>query len=101
MKKVYKVRKGLETPLVIKGMLARDYWVFVILLCLLGGILAFGLSAMFMGAMNWITWVIQLIVFGGGLFALLQYFLYKGKAKRYRFQKVESTLSNRDLLDYL
>lgn len=101
MKTIYKVRKGLETPLIIKGMLARDYWVFIILLCLFGGILAFGLSAMLMGSMSWISWIIQLIVLGGGLFALFQYFQYKGKAKRYRFKEVESTLSNRDILDYL
>lgn len=101
MKHIYKVRKGLETPLIIKGMHARDYWVFVILLCLFGGILAFGLSAMLMGSISWVLWIIQLIVFGGGLFALFQYFLFKGKIKRYRFKEVESTLSNRDILDYL
>ena len=96
------MRKGLETPLLIKGMQAKHYWLLMFLS--IGAVLyqAGGLYGMVSGdQISFKGWIMQLIACGALLFFLWQYFLSLGKPRRYKFRKQDSTLSNRDLLDYL
>lgn len=99
--KNYKVRKGLESPVIIKGMQVRHYWTLVILSVVCALYLTLALYIMLTGGMHWFAWLIQMVITGVALFILREYFRSKGRIKRYKFSKVESTLSNRDLIGYL
>jgi len=100
----FKVRKGLETPLLIRGLQVRYYY-------LMGGIIAvfvLFLLASFLG----LTKVMTLAALGGFLMKIVfsivicaviyAYLARKSKIKKYDFKKnQESTISNRDIFKYL
>lgn len=89
----YTVRKGLESPCTIRGMLARDYWVFMglcALLALMG----------FMGLRSGISsgnWQLLLLCLVGAPVLLPTVYIKlrrKARSKKFDISKTETSLSN-------
>jgi len=101
--KKQKVRKGLETPLLISGVSVRDYYLLLICCGLVGIFLFCGLGEVVdkltIGAL--INWVLQVVI-GGSLLWLIRWrFIKLSNQKKYNFTNTESTVSNRDIFHYL
>lgn len=95
------VRKGLEQPVIIKGMQARHYWMFVIIMAGAGMITVLAFYAAISDSLAWSAFFMQTCAAGGGILVIRRIFLNQARVKRFNFRKQESTLSNRDLLQYL
>lgn len=98
--KRYKVRKGLESNFLIKGMQIRYFFIWVIT----GVMIAFYLLIDLLSRAKNGTigmWLFSLVI-GVIIFYSLRFFLLsKSKTKRYAFSKKEETISNKDILKYL
>jgi len=98
------VRKGLETPLLIRGLQVRYYY-------LMGGIiavLALFLLTAFLGLTKTMTlasfssFAIKVLISGSICTLSYVYLSKKSRVVKYRFKgKLESTISNRDIFQYL
>ena len=98
-----KVRKGLETPLLISGVSVRDYYLLLIccglvgifLFCELGDVVdKLTISAL-------ISWVLKVLIGGVLLWFIRGRFIKQANQKKYNFKNMESTISNRDIFHYL
>ncbi len=98
-----RVRKGLETPLIISGVGVREYYLLLIC-CGIVGFYLFGelnnvLDKLTLASL--INWLVKAAV-SGSLLLFIRWRLVKlSNQKKYRFKNIESTISNRDIFHYL
>lgn len=103
MSRKLKIRKGLESPLLIRGMQVQHYY----LLIAVSVVLAFIVVLILLTAVksqNSGSFALLLLVLAIGLtilFFLWQLLKRKGKIKRYDFPRRERTLTNRDIMSKL
>lgn len=101
MKNNFHVRKGLEKPLLIKGVQVEHYY----LLLAIGTLIIFLSLSVLYGWLDDKTSTVSLVVQEGlllGAFMVIyQWFKSKAIIKKYIFSKEISQLSNRDILNYL
>ena len=98
----YKVRKGLETDLKIKGMTAKYFYIY----CGLGGALGVIAMASFMAMIRggaFMNFVFTLIVLGF-VFIITRFVLMNmsrsDKLRKYKNNKEVTIISNRDILKW-
>lgn len=96
----YKVRKGLETPLLLKGLTVRLFYVriaiiAIMVLFLLGTLVAAAKSR------SWVMALFAIIVFLLLLWGLSMFLRKKSKTVKFKFTKQESTITNRDIFNSL
>lgn len=97
----FKVRKGLETPLLIHGMLTNYFY----LSSGLGGVLAMIVfvsgSNMLKGTSSFFEFVCVLLVSLAIYLGTCSVFKRKSKINKLDFSKKSTCISNRDLLKYI
>lgn len=101
MQTSYPVRKGFEKPLLIYGM-QMDH--FYLLLGIGVGLVVLVLLILYRcctGSTSILVALIEIGLLAAAFFAALRSARKAATPKRYRFKKVQSFLSNRDLLNYL
>ena len=97
-----KVRKGMETPLVVYGMRQPYFNQFLVMVALSAtGVLYSFVAALHSEPRQWGTALLCLILAIAGLVVAYIVFLSLSQIKRHRFSKEESILSNKDLRKYL
>lgn len=89
------VRKGLESPCTIRGMLVRDYWVFM---ALCAGAALLGVMGLRAGVVsgNWKLLGLAAAVSATGLPVLYFRFLKNARPAKFRTARRELTISNLD-----
>lgn len=96
-----RIRKGLETPLLIYGLKKTYFYRFLLLIVL--AVVVFLRSLMSLihgkgGILNFFLVTCFLLV---ALISSYLFFLARSRRKQYNFPKTESIISNRDLNHYL
>jgi len=94
----FKVRKGLETPLLIKGMYAKYFYIN----SALGGVLALFVfvsgSNVLNGSTSGFAFILILLFSLAIYFVVNTYFKNKSSIKKLKFNTNTNIISNRDLL---
>lgn len=94
----YKVRKGLETPLLIHGMLANYFYMS----CALGGVLALAVfvsgSQLISGNISGFAFCVIVLFSTVFFFTVKFYFVKKSNLKALKFDNKDRFISNRDLI---
>lgn len=98
-----KVRKGLESPLLISDVTVKHYYLLLIcygivgifLFCELGNVIdKLTLSAL-------LNWILNVLI-GSSLLLFVRWrFIKLSNQKKHNFKNIESTISNRDIFHYL
>lgn len=101
--KKQKVRKGLETPLLISGVSVRDYYLLLICCGLVGIFLFCELGDVVdkLTLVALLNWVVKVLIGGFLLWFIRGRFVKQANQKKYDFKNIESTISNRDIFHYL
>lgn len=94
----FKVRKGLETPLKIHGMISNYFFMY----SAIGGVLGLLLFTKFLGLISGktsffsfgLTAIVSALIF----FAVRAFFIKKSNTKKMNFGRQVTFISNRDLL---
>jgi bacteriorhodopsin len=93
-----KVRKGIETPLVIYGLQKQYFWRFLPFVVFGAGFQVYVLmSVLRSDPKQWAYFWISLCIVITVLVAVYIFFLSRGERKRHSFSKKEYMISNRDL----
>lgn len=92
----YKVRKGLETPCKIRGLLSGDYWIFVGC-CSSAGILLFLSARTGITTGNWSLTLLLSLVFLISLPLLLHILKKRSRQDKFKETKTEIHISNLDI----
>lgn len=96
-----RIRKGLETPLLIYGLKKTYFYRFLLLIVLAVVVFLRSLMSLIHGKeviFNFLLVICCLLV---ALIGSFLYFLSRSSKKQYDFKKTESIISNRDLYHYL
>jgi|SRR5665647_1017177 len=94
----FKVRKGLETPLLIHGMLANYFYMHCVLTGVLALIIVVSGSKLISGSVSILAFGLILLFSVALYFGLKGYYTKKSEVNKLKFDKKKRCISNRDLL---
>lgn len=98
---IYKVRRGLSTPLKIQGMLQRYFYIWSGVTALLALVVLSMATSLLRSTSGFVVLITMLVIAGIVVLGLRVYFVSISGRKKLSFPKTKVTISNRDLLKIL